>query len=74
MSSVVLTPVEEAGHWRVKLAWARKTPHYFGKFQTKEEAERWIAEHHWLTAQSQEPDVAEADDPDEREATPPDTP
>jgi hypothetical protein len=65
MSSVVLTPVENLGHWRVKLAWARKTPHYFGKFETKREAEQWIADHHWMTEQPQEPDAAEADDPDD---------
>jgi hypothetical protein len=57
MSSVVLTPVAEAGYWRVKLAWPKRTPHYFGKFQSRTEAERWIAEHHWLTEQRQEPDV-----------------
>ncbi len=55
-SVVVLTPVAEAGYWRVKLAWPNKTPHFFGKFQTKEEAEHWIAEHHWMTKQHQEPD------------------
>ena len=64
MSSIVLTPVVEAGCWRVKLAWPRKTPHYFGKFQTKEEAEQWIAEHHWLSEQRQEPDAAQAYDPE----------
>ena len=65
MSSVVLTPVVEAGYWRVKIAWPNKTPHYFGKFETKEKAEQWIAEHHWMTEQRQEPGAAEADDPDD---------
>jgi hypothetical protein len=71
MSLVILTPVEDLGHWRVKLAWARKTPHFFGKFETKEEAEQWIAEHHWMTKQRQEPGAAEADDLDD---VSPDTP
>jgi hypothetical protein len=30
-------------------------PHYFGKFQSQAEAEQWIAAHHWMTTQSQEP-------------------
>lgn len=64
MSSVVLTPVTQAGYWRVKIAWPNKTPHYFGRFQSQAEAERWIAEHHWLIEQRQEPDAAEADDPE----------
>lgn len=65
MSSVVLTPIAEAGYWRVKIAWPKKTPHFFGKFQIKKEAKQWIAGHHWMTEQSQEPGAAEADDPDD---------
>lgn len=72
MSSVVLTPVEDLGHWRVKIAWARKTPHFFGKFQTKKEAEEWIADHHWMAEQREEPGAAEADDPDDPDDTSPD--
>jgi hypothetical protein len=66
--SVTLTPVEQSGYWRVKIAWPNTGPHitprYFGKFNSKEEAEQWIAEHAWLTTQRQEPDVEEADDPE----------
>jgi hypothetical protein len=64
VSSVVLTPVVEASYWRVKIAWPRKTPHFFGKFQSQAEAEKWIADHHWMTEQRQEPgaDQPEADD------------
>jgi hypothetical protein len=58
MSTVVLTPVAAAGHWRVKIAWPNKTPHFFGKFQTKAEAEKWIERHHWMTEQRQEPDLS----------------
>jgi hypothetical protein len=57
MSTVMLTPVAEAGSWRVKIAWPNKTPHFFGKFQTKAEAEKWIERHHWMTEQRQEPDL-----------------
>jgi hypothetical protein len=64
MSTVVLTPVAEADHWRVKIAWPGKTPHYFGRFQTKAEAEKWIEQHHWMTEQRQEPDIAEVEDPE----------
>jgi hypothetical protein len=75
LSSVTLTPVAtRSGHWRVKIAWPKKTPHFFGRFETLAEAERWIAKHHWMTEQRQEPDAAEADDPDEPDITPPDTP
>jgi hypothetical protein len=66
MSSVVLTPVTQAGHWRVKIAWPGKTPHYFGRFNSQAEAEQWIADHHWMTEQRQEPGADEpeaADDP-----------
>jgi len=56
VSSVVLTPVTQSGYWRVKIAWPNKTPHYFGKFQSREEAEKWIEKHRWLTEQAQEPE------------------
>jgi hypothetical protein len=63
--SLVLTPVRWGEYWRVKLAWPDAGPRYFGKFQSKEEAEKWIAAHHWLTTRPQlEPgaEYLEADD------------
>ena len=54
--TATLTAVAQSGYWRVKIAWPNKTPHFFGKFQTKKEAEQWIAGHHWMTEQRQEPD------------------
>jgi hypothetical protein len=34
---------------------------HFGKFDSQAEAEKWIAEHHWLTEQSKgAPDAPEA--------------
>jgi hypothetical protein len=56
VSSIVLTPITQSGYWRVKIAWPNKTPHYFGKFQSREEAEKWIEKHRWLREQAQEPD------------------
>jgi hypothetical protein len=50
----VLTPVWQRDHWRVKLKWRNRTPRYFGAFQSKEEAEKWIERHRWLTTQPQE--------------------
>jgi hypothetical protein len=56
---VFLVPVRRGDHWRVQLAWNR----YFGKFASLPEAERWIAEHLWLTEQvtqrstQQQPDI-----------------
>ena len=55
--SAVLTPVTQAGYWRVKIAWPNKTPHFFGKFQSQAEAERWIKQHRWLTEQRQAKDA-----------------
>jgi hypothetical protein len=54
LSSVVLSPVRQAGYWRVKIAWPNHTPRYFGKFNSQAEAEKWIEEHRWLIEQRQE--------------------
>jgi hypothetical protein len=62
VSTLVLTPVTQSGYWRVKMAWANKRPRYsryFGKFQSREEAEKWIEKHRWLTEQTQELDEAQ---------------
>jgi hypothetical protein len=45
---VKLTTVQGRDYWRVKMAWPDSTPRYFGKFASKAEAEKWIAEHHWM--------------------------
>jgi hypothetical protein len=49
---VTLTAVQGWDYWRVKMAWPDSIPRYFGKFASKAEAEKWIAEHHWMTEQS----------------------
>jgi hypothetical protein len=44
------------------MAWSNKRPRYsryFGKFQCREEAEKWIEKHRWLTEQTQELDEAQ---------------
>jgi hypothetical protein len=41
----ILSLVQADGFWRVQITWANGSEHLFGKFGTKEEAERWIAEH-----------------------------
>ncbi len=51
MAGVLLVPVRQDDHWRVQLAWANGKTRYCGKFGSQPEAERWIAEHHWLTEQ-----------------------
>ena len=61
MSSVVLQPVKRRRYWCAELSWPsgklsppwRTRRRRFGRFKTKEEAEKWIEEHRWLTAQSQ---------------------
>jgi hypothetical protein len=50
--AVTLTAVQGRDYWRVKMTWPDSAPRYFGKFASKAEAEKWIAEHHWLTEQS----------------------
>jgi hypothetical protein len=43
------------------MAWPDHTPRFFGKFDSQAEAEKWIAEHHWLTEQSKvAPDAPKA--------------
>jgi hypothetical protein len=49
---LTLTAIWGRDCWRVKMAWPDSVPRYFGKFASKAEAEKWIAEHHWLTEQS----------------------
>ena len=51
MNSVNLTPVALKGYWRVKLTWPNKNVHFFGKFLSRAEAEKWIERHRWLTEQ-----------------------
>jgi hypothetical protein len=44
----VLSPVQADGIWRVSDHMGQRQ-HRIGKFGTKQEAERWIADHCWLT-------------------------
>ena len=60
MGGVKLTAVQRWDYWRVKMAWPNRTPRFFGKFDSQAEAEKWIADHRWLTRHD--------------EMTPPDTP
>jgi hypothetical protein len=59
LNSITLTPVRQGDHWRVKLAWPNKSVHFFGKFLSRAEAEKWIELHRWLTEQRQEPGADE---------------
>jgi hypothetical protein len=64
MGTVVLRAVNECGYWRVKMMWPEHSSRHFGKFLSRTEAEKWIEEHRWLTAQDGErqkaPDVIPA--------------
>jgi len=44
------------------MEWPNKNPHFFGKFRSQAEAEKWIAEHRWLTEQRTNIIIAGADD------------
>jgi hypothetical protein len=54
VNSATLKPVAQKGYWRVKMTWSDKH-HFFGKFLSQAEAEKWIEQHHWLTEQGQKP-------------------
>jgi hypothetical protein len=56
VNSATLKPVARKGFWRVKMAWPDRH-HFFGKFLSQAEAEKWIEEHRWLTEQRQKPDA-----------------
>ena len=58
--TVVLTAVAQSRYWRVKMEWPNKQ-HFFGKFRSQADAEKWIAEHRWLTGQ-RTIIIADADD------------
>jgi len=40
--------------------------HFFGKFLSQAEAEKWIEQHRWLTEQRQKPDVTSRDKSNDR--------
>jgi hypothetical protein len=46
------------------MAWPNKTLHFFGKFLSQGEAEKWIEQHRWL--ERQEPDVTSRDKSNDR--------
>jgi hypothetical protein len=53
-TGVVMQPVKQRVHWRVQKTGPLYPARYVGKFDSEAEAERWIAEHRWLTKQSPE--------------------
>ena len=61
MNSVKLIPVALKGYWRVKMTCPNKALHFFGKFLSRAEAEKWIERHRWLTEQR---DAANGDYPE----------
>jgi hypothetical protein len=60
VDSATLTTVAHRGYWRVKMAWPNKH-HFFGKFLSQAEAEKWIEQNRWLIEQHQKSDVASQD-------------
>jgi hypothetical protein len=65
----VLTAVAQSRYWRVKMEWPNKNPHFFGQFRSQAEAEKWIAEHRWLTERRTNIIIAGADDLEAHEPT-----
>jgi hypothetical protein len=54
VGTVVLRPIEQSGYWRVEMTWPEHGPRYFGKFDSRADAEKWIEEHRWLATQNHE--------------------
>ncbi len=53
-TGVVMQAVtSRGGRWRVQMIWPKRPKRYFGRFDSKAEAERWIAEHRWLAVERQ---------------------
>ena len=50
MARTQLTSIERNGHWTVRIAWPNGATHYFGRYVERREADKWIAEHRWMTA------------------------
>jgi hypothetical protein len=50
----VLSSVQADGVWRVQITWANGSKNRIGKFSTKQEAEKWVADHRLLTEQTVE--------------------
>jgi hypothetical protein len=50
----VLLPVREGKIWRVQIVWPNGAVHHFGKFDSKEDADDWIAAHSHLTMSTEE--------------------
>jgi hypothetical protein len=67
--TVVLTAAAQSRYWRVKVEWPNKRSHFFGKFRSQAEAEKWIAEHRWLTERRTNIIIAGADDLEAHEPT-----
>jgi len=61
LSTIRLAAIRKSGHWRVEMKWPGRASRYFGKFHSQSEAEEWIEEHRWLSAQRQEPDVPDVE-------------
>jgi len=53
---LTLSPIVQSDHWRVEFSWPNRPSRYFGKFETKQDAEKWISEHRWMTEMRQEPE------------------
>ncbi len=49
---MALRPVRRPDCWRVEMAWPKRNPRYFGRFDSRAEAEKWIKEHRWVADQA----------------------
>jgi hypothetical protein len=61
MARTQLTSVERDGHWTVRIAWPNGASHCVGRYAARREADNWIAEHRWMTAERVEESVIPTD-------------
>ena len=55
--------MQAEGVWRVQITWTNGSKHRVGKFGTKQEAEKWIEDHRWLTERPVEPTHTTGEEP-----------
>jgi hypothetical protein len=51
VSQTELGSVERDVHWNVQIKWPNGAKHHKGQFASQREAEAWIKQHQWMTAE-----------------------
>jgi hypothetical protein len=59
--SALLSPVQDGQIWRVKIVWANRAVHHYGKFTSERGATDWINAHPNLTKPEDTMDAPQVD-------------